>query len=102
MWPRRLLPPGAALAVVVLLCVVFGCAKPPGPMGPIGPLPAGRHVNIVAARCIVCHGLELVAQQRQDRAGWQVIVDRMDTYGVPISPEDKKVIVDYLSRHLGP
>jgi hypothetical protein len=71
-------------------------------MGPIGPLPAGRHVNIVAARCIVCHGLELVAQQRQDRAGWQVIVDRMDTYGVPISPEDKKVIVDYLSRHLGP
>jgi hypothetical protein len=99
MWPSRLLPPGAALVVGVLLGVVLAWAQPPGP---IGPLPAGRHVDIVAARCIVCHGLELVAQQRQDRAGWQVIVDRMDTYGVPIPPEDKKVIVDYLSRHLGP
>jgi hypothetical protein len=29
-------------------------------------------------------------------------VDRMDTYGVPIPPEDKKVILDYLSEHLGP
>ena len=59
-------------------------------------------MDIVAARCIICHSLELVAQQRQDRAGWQVIVDRMDTYGVPIPPEDKKVILDYLSEHLGP
>jgi hypothetical protein len=99
MWPSRLLPPGAALVVGVLLGVVLAWAQPPGP---IGPLPAGRHVDIVAARCIVCHGLELVAQQRQDRAGWQVIVDRMDTYGVPIPPEDKKVILDYLSEHLGP
>ena len=100
MWPRRFLPLGAALVVGLLLGVV--CSGAQSPPGPIGPLPAGRHVDVVAARCIVCHGLELVAQQRQDRAGWQVIVDRMDTYGVPIPPEDKKVIVDYLSRHLGP
>ena len=99
MWRSRLFQPGVALIAGVLLGVVFGCAKP---LGPIGPLPAGRHVDIVAARCVICHGLELVAQQRQDRAGWQVIVDRMDTYGVPIPPEDKKVIVDYLSEHLGP
>src|SRR6266850_6758885 len=99
MWPSRLLLLGAALVVGVLLGVVLGWAQPPGP---IGPLPAGRHVELVAARCIICHSLELVAQQRQDRAGWQVIVDRMDTYGVPIPPEDKKVILDYLSEHLGP
>ena len=59
-------------------------------------------MDIVAARCVICHGLELVAQQRQDRTGWQVIVDRMDTYGVPISPEDKIVILDYLTKRLGP
>ena len=100
MWPSRLLPQGAALVAGLLLGVVGSGA--PSPPGPIGPLPAGRHVELVAARCIICHSLELVAQQRQDRAGWQVIVDRMDTYGVPIPPEDKKVILDYLSEHLGP
>ena len=89
----------AALIVGVLLGVVVGCAPPPGP---IGPLPAGRHVDVVAARCVICHGLELVAQQRQDRAGWEVIVNRMDTYGVPIPPEDKTVILDYLAARLGP
>ena len=99
MWLSRVLPPVALLVCGVLFGMVFGCAKPPGP---IGPLPAGWHADIVAGRCIICHGLELVAQQRQSRAGWQVIVDRMDTYGVPIRPEDKKVIVDYLSEHLGP
>lgn len=99
MWPSRLVPPGAVLVLGVLLGMLAACAKP---LGPVGPLPAGRHVNIVAARCIICHGLELVAQQRQDRAGWEVIVNRMDTYGVPISPEDKVVILDYLTKQLGP
>ena len=99
MWRSRLIPPGVALIVGALLGVAVGCAKPPGP---IGPLPAGRHVDIVAARCVICHGLELVAQQRQSRAGWQAIVDRMDTYGAPILPEDKVVILDYLTKHLGP
>ncbi len=99
MWPSRVLPSAALLVCGVLLGMGFGCATPPGP---IGPLPAGWHVDIVAGRCIICHSLELVAQQRQSRAGWQIIVDRMDTYGVPIPPEDKKVIMDYLSEHLGP
>ena len=99
MWPDRFLPSAAALIFGVLLGTVVGCAKPPGP---VGPLPAGRHVDIVAARCVICHGLELVAQQRQDRAGWELIVNRMDTYGVPIPPEDKIVILDYLAKELGP
>ena len=99
MWPDRFLPPAAVLVFGVLLGTVVGCAKPPGP---IGPLPAGRHVDIVAARCVICHGLELVAQQRQDRAGWELIVNRMDTYGVAIPPDDKIVILDYLATQLGP
>ena len=93
------MPPAALLVCGVLLGMVVGCARPPGP---IGPLPAGWHVDVVAGRCIICHSLELVAQQRQSRAGWQTIVDRMDTYGVTIPPEDKKVILDYLSEQLRP
>jgi len=56
----------------------------------------------VSGRCIICHSLEIVAQQRQDRAGWDVILDRMISYGAPIPPEDKPVILEYLATHLGP
>jgi len=65
------------------------------------PLPPGRNVEVVVGRCIICHSLEIVAQQRQDRAGWEAIVDRMISYGAPIPPDDKPVIMEYLVTYLG-
>ena len=52
-------------------------------------------------RCIVCHSLEMVAQQRLDREGWEAILDRMISYGAPIPPEDRPAILEYLVTHLG-
>lgn len=66
------------------------------------PLPPGKNLELVADRCATCHSLETVAQQRQDRAGWQEIVDRMVSYGMPISPEERQVILEYLVVFLGP
>jgi hypothetical protein len=65
------------------------------------PLPAGKHVELVIGRCIICHSLEVVSQQRQDRAGWEAIVDRMIVYGAPIAPDEKDWILEYLVTHLG-
>jgi hypothetical protein len=65
------------------------------------PLPPGRNVKLVAGRCIICHSLEMVAQQRLDRATWQAIIDRMVSYGLPASPEEKQAILDYLVTSLG-
>ena len=66
------------------------------------PLPPGKNMEMVVGRCIICHSLEIVAQQRQDRAGWEAIVDRMISYGAPIPPEDRPLIVEYLTTHLAP
>jgi hypothetical protein len=66
------------------------------------PLPPGKDVGLVVSRCIICHSLEMVAQQRQDLAGWQAIVDRMIEYGAPISAEERQVILNYLVTALGP
>ena len=65
------------------------------------PLPPGPHVELVIGRCIICHGLELVAQQRLSRAAWEVVVDRMLSYGMPMAPEEKEPILAYLVTHLG-
>jgi len=59
-------------------------------------------MELVAARCIICHSLEIVVQQRQDLAGWREIVDRMEGNGMLIFPEEKQAILDHLVTSLGP
>ena len=109
MWPRRtpasVRGTGAARRAVpagaLALGLVIGWVME-GPEAQGIPLPPGKNVELVASRCIICHSLEMVAQQRQDLAGWRVIVDRMVSYGMPISPEEKQAILDYLATSLGP
>jgi hypothetical protein len=66
------------------------------------PLPADEHRDLVVGACVICHSLETMAQQRLDRATWETIVDRMITYGAPITRETRPRILEYLIRHLGP
>jgi hypothetical protein len=67
-----------------------------------GPLPAGKHMELVLGSCIMCHAPEILAQQRLDPTTWETIVDRMITYGAPITPQTKPLIMEYLTTHLGP
>jgi hypothetical protein len=73
-----------------------GLAAQPG-----NPLPADPDQQLVTARCVICHSLEMIAQQRQTRDEWIVILDRMISYGMPILPGDRERILAYLGRHLG-
>jgi hypothetical protein len=66
------------------------------------PLPAGAHRELVVGACIICHSLETMAQQRLDRPTWEAILDRMITYGAPITPETRPLILEYLVTRLGP
>ena len=65
------------------------------------PLPRDRDRQMVTGRCIICHSLEMITQQRQTRAEWAVIVDRMISYGMPVQPGDRERILTYLAKHLG-
>ena len=65
------------------------------------PLPRDPDQQMVSGRCIICHSLEMIAQQRQTRAEWAVIVDRMISYGMPVGPGDRERILDYLTKQLG-
>jgi hypothetical protein len=91
------------LSVVAAGGVGIGIAALAGGLGAQGnPLPAGRHMELVLGSCIICHSPEILAQQRLDRATWEVIVDRMITYGAPITRETRPLILEYLTTHLGP
>jgi hypothetical protein len=95
MWFSRALLLAGALGCGILL----GAGRPGAQDNP---LPAGPNRELVAGRCVICHSLEMVAQQRQDRQGWETIVNRMISYGAPIPPEDKETILHYLATLLGP
>jgi hypothetical protein len=57
---------------------------------------------LVLGACIPCHSAEMVAQQRLDRPTWEAILDRMISYGAPITRETRPLILEYLASRLGP
>ena len=47
--------------------------------------------------CSGCHEASLAAGLRLSRAGWQEVVDRMLGFGLAVTDEQHKAIVDYLA-----
>ena len=78
---------------------------PPAPAGETsdeyGGLPAGEGVDLTYYLCGACHSIQLVTQQRVTRARWDYLLDWMvEKQGMaPLPPEDRTVVLDYLSRH---
>ena len=91
----------ATLALIGVLAV--GAAAALGPRGARAqaPIPQTDGWVLVVSRCVICHSVELAVQQRQGPVGWGVIVDRMVTYGMPLSPEERQSLITYLVRHYG-
>jgi hypothetical protein len=58
----------------------------------------------VEANCASCHSLDYILMNSPflDRNGWDGSVTKMiKVFGAPISADDAKVIVDYLSANYG-
>ncbi|NNG05280.1 MAG: cytochrome C-552 [Inquilinus sp.] len=66
-----------------------------------GGLPVGEGVDLTYYMCGACHSIRLVTQQRVTRARWDYLLDWMvEKQGMaPLPPEDRAVVLDYLSRH---
>jgi hypothetical protein len=96
----------SARSAAVLAGAVVAAAALSGAVGRLAaqgnPLPAGPHLELVLGSCIICHAPEILAQQRLDRATWETIVDRMTTYGAPITRDTRPLILEYLATYLGP
>jgi len=92
-------PAGGRHLPLALLIVVLSSRLAPGQEVP---LPPGKGVESVTGICSICHGLDLVTEQRQDRDGWTRIVDQMIRFGAPIPSGERQVIIDYLTTHFSP
>ncbi len=56
--------------------------------------------DLTSSRCVICHSLEYIPSNApaMDRAAWQKTVQKMrERFGAPITDEEAKSILDYLS-----
>lgn len=75
---------------------------PPSQMSQSQELPAGAGTDTVRTRCLVCHGADLILQQRLSRDGWTREVDKMIGWGAVFDASEKSTIIEYLARQFGP
>jgi len=61
-----------------------------------------KGLAVINARCTICHSSDLIAQQQLDLSMWTKVVDKMIKWGAPVSAEEKKILLDYLSTAHGP
>ena len=79
------------------LAPLYSSAEPEALAGP------GREIFI--ARCTVCHSIDYIEMHAQfgTRALWEVEVTKMrNAFKAPMSDDDARVIVDYLTLVYGP
>jgi mono/diheme cytochrome c family protein len=64
-------------------------------------LPATAGVEVATAKCIGCHEADLIVSQRLSPAGWDREVAKMERWGAKLSPDERPVLVGYLTREFG-
>ena len=57
---------------------------------------------LISAKCSICHGVDRVISVNRPRTQWTAIVARMVYLGAPLTPDQSKAVVDYLSTNYAP
>ena len=100
--------PGVALATFVAALAATTFTDAPQAAGEARPaaevteLRAGEGHDLTEQRCIICHSAEYIPANApaMDRAAWQKTIQKMkDRFGAPITDEEAKQILDYLSAN---
>lgn len=54
--------------------------------------------RILTLRCMKCHDLDRIEGVSKDRDEWESTVKAMMRIGASVTPAEKEILVDYLSR----
>jgi len=60
----------------------------------------GPDRDLFVKTCSKCHEIERVLSQRQDQAGWEATISKMQGYGLQADDTDLKRIIAYLATNL--
>ena len=92
--------------VVVQLVVAIGLmvslrAQPPAARVETPDLPKAPGSEAVNARCLSCHGADIIRGQRLSKAGWDRELEKMIAWGARVGATERTDIIEYLSAQAG-
>jgi len=67
-----------------------------------GPLDETSASRIVSRDCLLCHGEEMITQQHLAKAAWVKVLQKMQSWGSPISGGEIEPLATYLAGRYGP
>lgn len=79
----------------VALPAASAMQTPPAP-------PPGPGLALINERCGFCHTTAQATGVRKTRASWEAVVQSMIDRGAELTPEEQKVVVDYLATNNAP
>ena len=92
-----------AIATMLLNVLVTGLAAQAPAAGSVATvLPEGAGAEVLRARCLSCHGSELIVSQVLNEAGWGRELDKMVRWGATLTETDRPALLGYLSAHFAP
>ena len=102
----RLLPI-FALSALAAAVMAGSASRPRSPLPPLGGtdivlLPKGEGRRIADNACLKCHSGDMLRQQRLTEAQWTKTVDKMIGWGAEVKPDERIVLIAYLSRNFNP
>jgi YVTN family beta-propeller protein len=65
-------------------------------------MPDAEGRAVIWQKCQLCHDLQRTIAFVRPKAQWESVVDSMNRRGSPVTPEEKTVIVNYLTKYFGP
>ncbi len=65
-------------------------------------LPEGPNRELVSRMCSTCHDLGMVTGAARSREGWDGTIDDMISYGMNITPAERRLVLEYLATYLPP
>ena len=63
---------------------------------------ADQGKQVFENKCLLCHEVDLVEQQRLGKPGWTREVEKMVRWGATVTDVEKESLVDYLVKSYGP
>jgi competence protein ComEA len=89
-----------AVLSLLLISSIFSAAHAQSASAP-GMLPDGPGKQVVVAKCTQCHGQEMFALSRKTD-DWDAVITKMTSNGLVITDDEYAVVMDYLTKNLGP
>ena len=65
-------------------------------------MPPGPGLELIQRSCVGCHDIYVVIQKRKTPAEWADTLGLMADRGAEVTPDEMKVIEDYLAHNFAP